>query len=62
MSRRLLTLLASVLALLALWPLMQLLSQGVQGLQQGLVHLGPMADVRSAALSCCCSAVPWGAR
>jgi len=41
MSRRLLTLLASVLALLALWPLMQLLSQGVQGLQQGLVHLGP---------------------
>ena len=41
MSRRLLTLLASALALLALWPLLQLLSQGLQGLQQGLVLLGP---------------------
>ena len=41
MSRRLLTLLASALALLALWPLLQLLSQGLQGLQQGLVQLGP---------------------
>ena len=41
MSRRLLTLLASALALLALWPLLQLLSQGLQGLQQGLEQLGP---------------------
>ena len=41
MSRRLLTLLAAGLALLALWPLLQLLSQGLQGLQQGMAHLGP---------------------
>ena len=34
MNRRLLTLLAAGLALLALWPLLQLLSHGLQGLQQ----------------------------
>ena len=41
MSRRLLGILATVLALLALWPLIHLLGEGMQGLHQGLVHLGP---------------------
>ena len=41
MNRRLLGVLASGLALIALWPLLNLLGEGVQGLRQGLVHLGP---------------------
>ena len=41
MSRRLLGMLATLLALLALWPLIHLLGEGMQGLHQGLVHLGP---------------------
>ena len=41
MSRRLLGMLATVLALLALWPLIHLLGEGIQGLNQGMVHLGP---------------------
>lgn len=41
MSRRLLGLLAALLALLAIWPLIQLLGEGIQGFQEGLVTLGP---------------------
>ena len=36
MNRRLLGVLASGLALIALWPLLNLLGEGVQGLRQGL--------------------------
>ena len=41
MSRRLLGALATVLALIAVWPLIQLIGEGLQGFREGLVTLGP---------------------
>lgn len=41
MSRRLLGGLATLLALLAIWPLIQLIGEGLQGFRDGLVTLGP---------------------
>ena len=41
MSRRLLSVLAALLALAALFPLLNLLEDGLQGFQDGLLNLGP---------------------